>query len=306
MEKRKKLFLSVALAFAVLFVFSAAMLLRELRQTKQEAETFAELAALRLPREESSAPPKVRLTPTPSSKPTPVQIVIGADRHASASASPGTPSPEAPTPAATERQAEDDPVEPTPLPQYLPLYEQNSEFFGWITIPDTNVDYPVMYSPTRPLQYLDHDFYGKASHAGVPFLDADCDPKGNFYLVYGHRMRNKTMFGGLLAYEDSAFWETHPTFRFDTRIEERTYTVVVAMRARVLDRNDTTGFRYYEYTSLSTKAEFEAYMEQARQLALYDTGVETAYGDEILVLSTCYHYTNNGRFVIVAKRVADG
>ncbi len=172
-------------------------------------------------------------------------------------------------------------------------------------MPDTVVDYPVMYSPQRPLQYLGHDFYGNFSYAGVPFLDADCDPNGNFYLVYGHQMRNGAMFGGLMAYKEKAFWEDHKTFHFDTLYEERVYAVVLAMRARVLNKNEKNGFRYYNYTSLDTEGEFEEYMQQARRLALYDTGVDTAYGDELLVLSTCDHYTENGRFVIIAKRVTD-
>lgn len=193
--------------------------------------------------------------------------------------------------------------EPVILEKYSALYERNHDFFGWLIIPDTNIDYPVMFSPDRPLEYLKHDFYGKTSYAGVPFLDADCDPNGGYYLVYGHRMRTGIMFAGLINYEKQSFWETHSTLLFDTLYEERTYLIVLAMRARVLNREET-GFRYYSYTSLDTESDFEEYMQQAKKLALYDTGVSVSFGDEILVLSTCDHYTSGGRFVIVAKRIS--
>lgn len=307
-KKRNKLFLIVASVFAIVFIFSAIMFTREMRQTKQEAQTFAELAALRAPQPD----PTVRKTATPtatvSPEPTPISIVIGTNEDTEPEPAPKTPpakpTEEPATPEPTEAPTEG-PTEPTPLQQYLPLYELNHDFFGWITIPDTNIDYPVMYNAKQPLQYLGHDFYGKFSYAGVPFLDSDCDPNGNFYMVYGHRMNDGTMFFDLVNFEDQAFWETHPTFRFDTLYEERTYAVVMAIRARVLDRDERDGFRYYNYTSLDSETDYKEFMRQARKLSLYDTGVETSFGDDLLVLSTCYHYTREGRFVLIAKRVDD-
>ena len=80
--------------------------------------------------------------------------------------------------------------------------------------------------------------------------------------------------------------------------------MAIAMRARVLDKGEENGFRYYQYTSLNMPEIFEEYMSQAKERARYDTGIDVSYGDELLVLSTCYHYTRNGRFVLIAKRVA--
>ena len=234
----------------------------------------------------------------------PISIVIGTNEDTEPEPAPKTP-PAKPTEEPATPEPTEGPTEPTPLQQYLPLYELNHDFFGWITIPDTNIDYPVMYNAKQPLQYLGHDFYGKFSYAGVPFLDSDCDPNGNFYMVYGHRMNDGTMFFDLVNFEDQAFWETHPTFRFDTLYEERTYAVVMAIRARVLDRDERDGFRYYNYTSLDSETDYKEFMRQARKLSLYDTGVETSFGDDLLVLSTCYHYTREGRFVLIAKRVDD-
>ena len=111
------------------------------------------------------------------------------------------------------------------------------------------------------------------------------------------------MFGGLNKYEDKSYWETHSTLYFDTLYEERTYEVIVAMRTRVLDREEK-GFRYYNYTSLDTEEQFNDYMKHVKAMALYDTGIDASFGDELLVLSTCDSYTSGGRFVVIAKRVA--
>ena len=280
------LYAAAAGLFGGMLLFSGTMLVRELAQAKAEADTFAELSSLRLaPRETDPAPVIVRPQ-------------AAADEEEAAEAEPAAPVTE------SEGEAPKAAAEaPAPMARYLPLYERNPEFFGWITIPDTNIDYPVMYSPTRRNYYLTHDFYGGKAATGVPYLDEDCDPEGSFYLVYGHHPNLGTMFSQLIRYEDRAFWETHREIRFDTLYEERTYAVAIAMRARVLDQNEQHGFRYYNYTSLDTEEEFGAYIRQAREKALYDTGIELSYGDELLVLSTCYHYTRNGRFVVVAKRI---
>ena len=289
-RKGGALFVTAAVLFGGMLAFSGTMLVRELAQAKAEADTFAELSSLRLaPRETDPAPVIVR--PRAAAE-------IAADEGEAPNAEPAAPETDG---AADEPKAAAE--APAPMARYLPLYERNPEFFGWITIPDTNIDYPVMYSPARRNYYLTHDFYGGKAATGVPYLDEDCDPEGSFYLVYGHHPNLGTMFSQLIRYEDRAFWETHREIRFDTLYEERTYAVAIAMRARVLDQNEQHGFRYYNYTSLDTEEEFGAYIRQAGEKSLYDTGIDLSYGDELLVLSTCYHYTRNGRFVVVAKRI---
>ena len=303
MEKGTKprktgIFLTIAAIFAVVSIVSAIMLYLELRQSKKEADTFAELAAMRLPTKESEAAAPTGVPKVPAS--TPVQAIRTPD--------PNAPEPDDAVPAQEEPEeeptAEPEP-EPTPLARYLPLYERNHDYFGWLTIPETKVDYPVMHSPDRPLQYLEHDFDGKFAYAGVPFMDGECDRDGNVYLIYGHRMRNGSIFGGLGAYMDKQFWEKQPIIHFDTLYEERTYMVIVAMHARVLESGEQNGFRYYNYTSLDTEEDFDEYMRQAHKLAMYDTGLTASYGDELLVLSTCDNFTQDGRLVIIAKRIMD-
>lgn len=190
-----------------------------------------------------------------------------------------------------------------PLQQYIPLYEMNPDFFGWLSVEGTDMDFPVMYSSDRPEYYLNHAFDGSSSSSGVPFIDGRCSPEGSYLLIYGHHMKNKTMFGQLPKYADREYYEEHPVIRFDTLYEQGEYQVVAAFYSRVYGRNETGVFRYYEYYDLSEKEVFEEYMREVRTAAIYETGIEAAYGDELLVLSTCNFHTDNGRFVVVARKI---
>lgn len=284
--------------FAMVFGFSAFMLVRELIRAKREEDAFVELSSMRGERHA-----RTPATPKPSLQPGSDTVAFsGGDGtvvlpNVPESAEPGTSETDQ-TPEATELRSEI-------VEENRKLYEMNGEFFAWITIPDTNIDYPVMYSPKRPNFYLVHDFYGKSASTGVPYLDEQCDPDGTYYLVYGHRPASKTMFYHLVDFMDPEFWETHRYLYFDTLNEERTYEIVAAIKARVLERNEKDGFRYYAFKKLETEEEFDEYMDLVRQYRQYDTGVEVNYGDELLVLSTCYKYIPTGRFVLVAKRISD-
>ena len=222
---------------------------------------------------------------------------LSAQVRAVENAAPASPDPET-------SDTVDDPGPRQILPQYASLHEQNPDLFGWIRIEDTPVDYPVMYTPQDPQYYLRRGFDGKRLTSGVPFVDAACPPEGNFYLIYGHHMKNKTMFGSLPAYKDPAYAERHPLIRFDTLYESRTYQVMAVFTTRIYGASETGVFKYNEYRSLTDPSRFEAYVRGVKELSLYDTGVTAAYGDELITLSTCStYYSEDGRFVVVAKRI---
>lgn len=192
---------------------------------------------------------------------------------------------------------------PIPLKKYIPLYELNIDFYGWLAIAGTEINYPVMFTPWESEYYLRRDFYGDYSQSGTPFIDGDCPADGSYLLVYGHHMKNKTMFGALPDYADQSFYEEHRIILFDTLYEQREYEVVAAFYSRLYEQNEAGVFRYYAYKDLSDPQVFEDYMSQVNAAAIYDTGVHAEYGDQILVLSTCNYHTSDGRFVVVARRV---
>ena len=188
------------------------------------------------------------------------------------------------------------------LPQYIPLVEMNTDFFGWISIEGTNIDYPVMYSPYKSDFYLNHAFDGSSSRSGVPFIDSRCSESGNYYIIYAHHMRNTTMFGMLPLYAEQSYYYQHPVICFDTLYEKRQYNIIAAFYSRVYGDDEKDVFRYYDYFDLSDKGEFDKYMDEVKKASIYDTGFAATYGDEILVLSTCNYHTTDGRFVVVAVR----
>lgn len=188
------------------------------------------------------------------------------------------------------------------LDKYLDLFDQNGELFGWLRIEGTDINYPVMYSPSRPEFYLNHDFHKNKSESGVPFLDASCYEGCKNYLIHGHNMHHNGMFAPILKYENRDFWQNHTTIYFDTLYESGVYEVMAMFRSKIFEDLDD-GLRYYAYTDLTDETLFNYFVDKIKIGSIYDTGVDAMFGDELLTLSTCSYHTENGRFVVVAKRI---
>lgn len=192
------------------------------------------------------------------------------------------------------------------LRKYDELYKKNPDFFGWLKIEGTKIDYPVMYTPQDSEYYLHRDFYGDYSESGMLFIDGECPADGNYYLIYGHHMNNGSMFGELPKYKDKEFYEEHKTLYFDTRYEIRDYEVVAAFYTKVYNVDDEEGrFCYYHYKDLRSESVFNEYVANIKANAVYETGVTPTFGDELITLSTCNYHTAEGRFVVVARRIKD-
>lgn len=208
------------------------------------------------------------------------------------------------SPSSPSKQEKPEQEEPGALAAYTPLFEQNPDLFGWIEIEGTKLNYPVMHTPDDPEYYLRRAFDGSSSMSGVPFLDGRCFEGCGNYLIYGHHMKNGTMFAPITSYAKETFWQEHPVIRFDTLYETGVYEVVAAFYSKVYSADDVDVFRYYTYTDLSDPETFAEYAAKIKAAALYDTGIEVAYGNPLLTLSTCEYHTANGRFVVVAQKVA--
>lgn len=174
-------------------------------------------------------------------------------------------------PTVTAEQTESEQAEPTEEPaaeRNIPaLIAANTDCIGWLSIDGTNISYPVMYTPHDPQKYLRRNFYGKYSQSGVPFLDGRCDLQSTNLIIYGHNMRNGTMFSDLKKYVNRDFLNAHRTVKFETADGVQTFTV-----AEVLKTN--TSDAWYDRIAA----------EDGRQL----------------ILSTCYGSGNNGRLLIIA------
>ena len=203
----------------------------------------------------------------------------------------------------TDPSAPTTPSVPTILPELQWFYEQNQELVGWITVPDTKISYPVLQSPTRPDYYLNHTFEGKWSAWGAIYAREACDvfrPSDNITL-YGHHMKDGSMFSGLDGYKRKNFYETHKYIYFDTLYERHVYEVICSFKTSA---DYGQGYSYHLFDDAADEAEFNQFIATIKSMAYYETGVTAQYGDKLITLSTCEYSLTNGRHVVVAKRVA--
>ena len=196
--------------------------------------------------------------------------------------------------------------EKTFIPEYQAIYRQNNDMVGWIKVPDTKINYPVMQSKDSPNFYLKHDFDKAYSDYGCPYIQENCDleqPSDNI-ILYGHHMKDGSMFAGLMNYQDKGFWEKHKTVSFDTLTDRQTYEVIAVFKTTA-NTDSPDSFRYDQFVNAETPGAFTAFVEKCKELSLYDTGVTAETGDKLLTLSTCEYSRANGRLVVVAKLVPE-
>lgn len=176
------------------------------------------------------------------------------------------------TPAESVTDAETEPsAEPTEQPvaghNIQALIAENADCIGWLSVDGTNISYPVMHTPSDPQKYLRRNFYGEYSQSGVPFIDGRCSLQSTNLIIYGHNMKNGTMFSDLKRYVDRDFLNAHRTVKFETADGIRYFTVTKVLRTDITD-------------------------------AWYDR--IAAEDDRQLILSSCYGSGKDGRLLIIA------
>ena len=192
---------------------------------------------------------------------------------------------------------------PEILEDYITLYNKNKSLIGWLKIDDTIIDYPVMQSPNMEY-YLDHNFSQEKDRNGCLFADKDCSiwPRSQNIIIYGHNMKSGKMFGSLTKYKSQSYFEKHPMIQFDTLYEKGTYAVMYVF-SEVVHEETEVAFKYYQFINANSEEEYDSYMQDMAEMSLYDTGVTSRLGDELITLSTCDYVKGGERWVVVAKRV---
>lgn len=194
-------------------------------------------------------------------------------------------------------------IDDTVLLEYQPLYELNKDMVGWIQIEGTEIDYPVLQTPEQPNYYLRRSFYKDTAVCGSIYVREACDvnlPSDNV-TIYGHNMKNGTMFAALHKYKSKSFWEDHKYVYFDTLNEYHTYEIFAVFNTTA---DLTKGFTYHIYDTFPTEIEFNQFVSTCKNIDLYETGVTPTFGDKLLTLSTCDRgYDPEGRLVVVCRRV---
>ena len=193
------------------------------------------------------------------------------------------------------------PEEPVMLERFEKLYEENNDLVAWISIEGMVIDYPVMQCEDDEY-YLHHDFYGNEDKYGCLYVRNRADVEdGTNFIIYGHNMRDGSMFGDLDLYLDENFYPEHSLISFDTLYEERTYEIISVFRSQIYNSNDDV-FKYYQFYETDTEEEFDYFYKNIKELSIYDTGVEAEFGDTFLILSTCAYHVEDGRLAVAAKR----
>ena len=177
------------------------------------------------------------------------------------------------------------------------LQAKNPDCIGWLTIPNTSVDYPVVWTSSDPEHYLRRDFYGNHASGGTPFLDGRNTPQaeGQNLLIYGHNMLDGSMFKPVLQYLVPNFLVTHEDIYLELGGIQYHYQVVAAVETN-------TRSPVYTYTDLSHTAERENF----RSTLLEETGLDAVpQAAGYLTLSTCNDRGGNSRVLVVAELVGE-
>ncbi len=207
------------------------------------------------------------------------------------------------------------------LPGAANLLEMSEDVVGYISIPDTEVNYPIMQNvddSEGEEYFLYHDFYGNNSNLGSIFLDFRCKfdvvgedkrlqfPTSENLIVYGHNMKDYSMFGSLRRYrQDISYYEQHPLIEMNSNYEKYTFKIFGYFVADAVDNTDTR-FEYWNYIELDDEERFYEYVNEAKRRSLILTDVDVEYGDQLLTLSTCSEVISNGRLVICARALREG
>lgn len=215
-------------------------------------------------------------------------------------------SPELAAAGASVGLEDDAAIEMTVLPEYEAILQENKDFAGWITIEGTKVDYPVMLTKADANYYLTRNFNGQNDINGTLFMDArtNLEHRSTNIIIYGHNMKSGQMFGGLKKYLDEEYWLKNQYISFDTIYEKGTYEIFAVCLAKVQYQNSDE-FRYYDFIEANTEEDFEEFLDNIEELSVFTGKEMPVYGDELLTLSTCNNYVEDGRLFLVAKRCKD-
>ena len=179
------------------------------------------------------------------------------------------------------------------------LYKINNDIIGWLKIDNTNINYPVMQTKDRPNYYLKRNLYKKYSSLGTPYIAENCNIEtSDNLIIYGHHIKGKRVFGELENYKSKEYYNNHKNIKFYTMQEKAEYEIIAVFKTIAY-----TGFRYYEFYNAKDEREFCTFVNKCKELSFYDTEKIAEYGDKLITLSTCEYSNQNGRLVVVARKI---
>lgn len=190
-------------------------------------------------------------------------------------------------------------IQPKPKHDFDALKQENGDVYAWISIPDTQVDYPVLQS-TEDNKYLDTNIDGTSGYPGCIYSNVCNSREFDDYItvLYGHNMKSGEMFGSLHNFDEEDFFREFETYTVETEKAQFTYSVYA-----VVNYNDKLIPAYYDVKSASDRDAFLESLEECREnsITYFSDEIEIAGDDKVLVLSVCISGQENRRFLVVSK-----
>ncbi len=192
------------------------------------------------------------------------------------------------------------------LTDFKKLLEVNPDTVGWITIPNTKVDY-VVVKPSEdkdPEYYLYRDFYGNNTKYGTVFMDYRSNLDSKNLILHGHHMQDGRMFANITDYCDLDFYKKRPVFTFNTIYEKNQWKIIAVIKTSTLEKHGE--FFNYLRGDFSTDYDFLNFIYDLKVRSIIDCPVDINENDTLVTLSTCGYDFEEFRFVVVARKVRDG
>lgn len=190
---------------------------------------------------------------------------------------------------------------------FAPLYAENRDVVGWISIPGLNIEYPVTQADDNSY-YANHNFNGNFSVYGNPFLDKDNDAKDLDLnnVIYGQSMKQGgQMFTTLAVYKTVTGFIENPVIEYDTLTENYKFKVYGVFITNSTEEADNGYVFDYAFQNLGSLDSFASYIEEINTRRIYNTGVDIESSDKLLTLSTASDEFKGARLVVVARLVRD-
>ncbi len=196
------------------------------------------------------------------------------------------------------------------------LLAQNADTVGFISIPGTKVNYPVVQT-TDNEYYGDYSFSKELSRPGAIYLDFRCHldevtdgrrtvPNSENLVIYGHNMENLSMFGSLKNYKNNySYYGEHPLIVLNSNYKQYRYKIFAIF---IIDAFDESETKYDCWNALSFPDEqgFYDYVNAAKRRTVRLNDVDVKYGDQLLTLSTCNGEFDTARLIVMARKVRVG
>lgn len=203
-----------------------------------------------------------------------------------------------------ENKSEDLKEENNILPKYQELYKENQDLIGWISIEGTEINYPVMFTPQDPNYYLYKNWKKEDSNSGSIFIDGRTTQNTENIIVYGHKMKNGSMFGSLEKYKDEEYYQEHRIIEFDSIYQERTFEIIAVSKAIIYyDEVPKNEYLFYENVELDNEEKFNEYIDYMKENSYFEIEESAKYGDQLITLCTCDYWAKDARLLIVAKEI---